>query len=122
MSRVAKFAEDTKLGGKVLCVEDCNKIQEGLNKLNNWIDKWQMSINVQECTVMHSGNTNPRSKSQIRNQDLNIVKQQKDLGVIISDILKTSDQCTAASETTNKMLGFITRSIDHKSPEIMERL
>ncbi len=35
MLKVAKFTDDTKLSSKALCVEDCNKIQEDLNKLNN---------------------------------------------------------------------------------------
>ena len=122
MSKVAKFADDTKLGGTASCVEDCNKIQKDLNKLSNWSQKWQMSFNVEKCKVMHIGDTNPRFKYHIRSQDLSNVKQEKDLGVIISNNLKTSDQCTAASKKANKMLGFITRNIDHKSPEIMKKL
>ncbi len=73
MSRVAKFADDTKLGGNILCVEDCNKIQEDLNKLNNWIQKWQMSFNVKKCKVKHIGDTNLRFEYHMRNQDLNII-------------------------------------------------
>ncbi len=80
MSRVAKFADDTKLGGKALCVEDCNKIQEDLNKLNSCSQKWQMSFKVEKCKVMHIGDTNLRFKYHISNQDLSTVKQEKDLG------------------------------------------
>ncbi len=63
---------------------------------------------------MHIGDSNPRFKYHIRDQDLSSVKQEKDLGVVISANLKTSNQCTAASKKSNKMLGFITRNIDHK--------
>ncbi len=45
-----------------------------------------------------------------------------DLGIIIRNNLKTSDQCTVTSKKANKMLAFITRNIDHKWPEIMKRL
>ncbi len=69
---------------------------------------------------MHISDTNPCFKYHIRNHELSNLKQEKDLGVIISDNLKTSDQCTAASKKTNKMLGLITRNIDNKSPEIMK--
>ncbi len=96
-SKVAKFADDTKLGSKASCVEDCNKIQDDLNKLNSWCRMWQMSIKVEKCKVMHIGNSNPRFKYHVRNQDLSSVKLGKDLGVVISDNLKTSDQYTAAS-------------------------
>ncbi len=37
-------------------------------------------------------------------------------------IKKTSDQCTVASTKANKMVGFIIRNIDLKSPEIMKKL
>ena len=50
------------------------------------------------------------------------VKQEKDLGVIISNTLKMSDQCTAASKKANMMLGLISRNFDYKSPEVMKRL
>ncbi len=62
---------------------------------------------------MHTGDAKPRFKYNIRNQDLINVKQEKDLGVIISDNLKTSDHYNAASKKINKKLGFITNSIDH---------
>jgi hypothetical protein len=122
LSKVSKFADDTKLGGKALCADDCRKIQEDLNKLSDWSEKWQMSFNVEKCKVMHIGDKNPHFKYQIRDQELSNVKQEKDLGVIISNNLKTTDQCTAASKKANKMLGFITRNIDHKSPDIMKKL
>lgn len=32
ISNVGKFVDDKKLGGKVLCAEDCNKNEEGLKK------------------------------------------------------------------------------------------
>ncbi len=48
MSKVAKFAGDTKLGGKASCVEDCNKIQEDLDKLKIQRQKCQMSLNVEQ--------------------------------------------------------------------------
>ena len=32
-SKIAKFADDTKLGGKIICTEDCDKIQKDLYKL-----------------------------------------------------------------------------------------
>ena len=46
LSKVAKFSYDTKLGGKVICSEDCNKIQEDLNKTNDWSEKWLMPLNT----------------------------------------------------------------------------
>ena len=62
MSKVAKFADDTKLDGKVICTEDCNIIQNDLNKLIDWSEKWLMSFNIDKCKVMHIEDKNPNFK------------------------------------------------------------
>ena len=54
VSKVAKFADDTKLGGKLICTEDCDRIQDDLNKLIDWREKWLMSLiqaNVRLCIL-----------------------------------------------------------------------
>ena len=55
-------------------------------------------------------------------QVLDGVKQEKDIGVIISNNLKVSDQCIVASKKANMMLGVISRNFDHKLPEVMKTL
>ena len=122
VSKVAKFADDTKLGGRVISSEDCNKIQDDLNKLSDWSEKWLMSFNTDKCKVMHIGDKNPKFIYKMRNQELDNIKQEKDLGVIISCDVKMSDQCTAAPKKANMMLGLISRNFDYKSPEVMKRL
>ena len=55
LSKVAKFADNAKLGGKVICTEDCDIIQEDLNKLIDWSEKWLMSLihtNVRLCILV----------------------------------------------------------------------
>ncbi len=117
LSEVAKFADDTKLGGRVKCSEDCNKIQEDPIKLIDWSEKWLMSFNTDKCKVMHIGDNNPKFIYKMRDQELDNIKEEKDLGVIISCDFKMSDQCTAASKKANMMLSLISRNFDHKSPD-----
>ena len=81
-----------------------------------------MCFNVDECKVMHIGEKNPNFKYHLQGHELSEVKQEKDLGVIISNTLKMSDQCSAASKKANMMLRLITRKFDYKSPELMKRL
>ena len=72
---------------------------------------------------MHTlGDKNPNFKYKIRDQELDKIKQEKDLGVIINCNLKVSDQCITASKKANMMLGLISRNFDHKAPEVMEKL
>ena len=58
LSKVAKLADDTKLGGRAICPEDCEKIQEDLNKVIDWSEKWLMSFNSDKCKVMLIGEKN----------------------------------------------------------------
>ena len=44
---------------------------------------------------------------KMRDQELDNVKQEKDLGSIINCNLKVSDQCIASSKKANMMLGLI---------------
>ena len=49
---VLKFADDTKLFGKVQSEVDYIGIQEDLQRLSDWSKEWQMEFNVEKCKVM----------------------------------------------------------------------
>ena len=52
-SNVILFADDTKLYSRVERQEDCHTLQEDLNKLVNWSEKWLMRFNTEKCKVLH---------------------------------------------------------------------
>ena len=70
LSKVVKFADDTKFGDKVICTEDCDRIQDDLNKLIDWSEKWLMSFNTDKCKVMHISDKNPKFEYKMRDQKL----------------------------------------------------
>ena len=53
---ILKFDDDTKVFGKVMDDKDKCKLQEDLNKLVSWAQKWKMEFNDTKCKVMHTGN------------------------------------------------------------------
>ena len=55
---ILKFADDTKVFGKVMDEKDKDMLQTDLNKLTLWAQKWKMEFNVAKCKVMHTGNKN----------------------------------------------------------------
>jgi hypothetical protein len=58
---IKKFADDTK-GAKIIQKqEDSNKLQEALDCLCEWADKWGMSFNYGKCKIMHIGKNNPQA-------------------------------------------------------------
>lgn len=75
-----------------------------------------MSLNVEKFKVRHIGDKILSFKYQMRDQELELLKQAKSRGVIISNTLQISNQCTAAGKIANKSQAFIARSIVHKLP------
>ena len=49
------FADDAKLCRCVENEEDCEILQEGLNKIWRWSKKWKMEFNVTKSHVMEMG-------------------------------------------------------------------
>ena len=49
------------------------------------------------------------------NNELEMVKEEKDLGVLITNDLKASSQCVQACNKANRILGMIRRTIIYKT-------
>ena len=63
---------------------------------------------------MHFGSKNPCNNYIMNNLPLEKVHTERDLGVLISDDLKVSGQCSQAYVKANRMLGLIKRTIVNK--------
>ena len=59
---LSKFADDTKVGGIADNQEECAVLQQILDYLVEWADKWQMRFNADKCKVIHFGRNNIRHK------------------------------------------------------------
>ena len=57
-SEVLKFADDTKIFGRVDSEEAREDLQRDLDRLVQWSEVWQMRFNVDKCKVMHLGKRN----------------------------------------------------------------
>ena len=54
-SKVLKFADDTKVFRKVTNFTDKQSLQDDLDKLVKWSEKWQMLFNFGKCKCIHIG-------------------------------------------------------------------
>jgi len=93
VTSLLKFADDSKLFGKVNSDSDRDVIQQDVHSLIEWSNKWQMAFNTEKCKVMHLGKQNKKFGYYMNNQKLDVVNEEKDLGVLITDDLKPSSQC-----------------------------
>ena len=116
---VSKFADDTKIGNAIITESDREKLQEDLNKIVEWSNKWQMPFNVNKCQMLQIGHSNKKYEYNMMGQEIKVTPQAKDLGVTISNNLKFSHHCNEAAKKANRVLGFINRNFTYKSKDII---
>ena len=59
---------------------------------------------------MHLGINNPKINYIMDTTQLQVVSEERDLGITVSDDLLWKKQCTAAVKQANKILGMIMRN------------
>ena len=144
------FADDTKLHTFLLEPHDdstlyedqphtTNSLQHDLNRVTTWSEIYQMSFNLSKCHVLHLGHNNPKQtytmfKSQnwkqskngvsydLKFYQLETVKEEKDLGVVVDDELKFSKHVDTKVSKANKLLGLIKHTFKHLTPDILKSL
>ena len=110
-SNVLKFADDTRLFRKVNTDDDKQHLQNDLDKLVNWSDKWQMLLNFGKWKCLYTGHGNWYINYNMGDTVLGTIVKEKDLGITIGADMKVSEQCDIAASMGNQIIGLITRSI-----------
>ena len=95
------------------------ELQEDINKLEDWANKWQIKFNVDEFAVMRIGHNNINGNYTMTNQQLPVTELQTDLGIIITYDLKWQQQTEKSYKTANRVLGFIAGNFKYKAREMM---
>ena len=118
-SNVLKFADDTKLFRKVNTDGDKQHLQNDLDRLVKWSEKWQMLFNFGKCKCLHTGHRNLNVNYKMGDTVLCTTVKEKDLGVTISTDMKVSEQCGIAASKRNTILGLIRRNITYKGKKLI---
>jgi hypothetical protein len=122
LSKISKFADDSKLCRNVRNDNDRASLQQDLDNLNHWSQKWQMQFNVDKCSVIHLGHKNNLYNYKLGDANLKNADKEKDLGVIVSGSGKWSEQCNVAVKKANSTLGIIKRHITSRRKDIIVKL
>ena len=109
---ISSFADDTKLGCEMRTLDDFNRLQNSLEKVNDWCDFWGMQMNLSKCVVMHFGDKNPKFTYKLNGEALQVVETHLDLGVLVDNKLKFSNHCTHARNKAIKITSFIKHSFN----------
>ena len=53
-----------KFGGVLDSEEDCQRIQQDINRLETWAERWRMEFNLYKCKVMRFGRSTAEENMQ----------------------------------------------------------
>ena len=105
------FADDARIYAVVSNQADNDKVQHSLNRAVNWADIWKMLFNIIKCHHLHVGKHDRGTKYTMlsNNQEIELekVKNEKDLGVIIDQNLTFRDHINSKVNIANRNLGII---------------
>ena len=69
-------------------VDNCTLLQDALNILIEWSDKWLLPFNIDKCRVVHYGKNNTCPQYNMSNREVATEHIMKDLGIIFQNDLK----------------------------------
>ena len=116
---ILKFADDTNLFRKTKEIGDKQKLQDDIDKLVRWSEKWQMLFNFGKCKCLHTGPGNTGMNYEMGGTILSKTVKEKDLGVSMNANMKVSEQCRIAASKGNQVLGMIRRNITYKEKSLI---
>ncbi len=81
------FANDAKLLRRAKNEEDCVALNQDLDKISEWSQKWEMAFNTKNCSVLEFGKSSRRVSLNYSLNDERIMKkaEKRDLGVTLTD-------------------------------------
>ena len=106
------FADDIKLYKNVSSINDCNDLQQDLDKLHKWCSNNHLKLNVSKCKVISYTRkaTYLLQEYTLNNDALERVRSTKDLGVVFCSDLKFNDHVNITSSKAVSKLGFVLRN------------
>ena len=92
-----KFADGTKLFRKTKEIGDNQKLQDDIDTLFRWSEKWQMLFNFGKFKCLHTGPGNTGMNYEMGGTILIKTVKEKYLSATMNANMKVSEQCRIAA-------------------------
>jgi hypothetical protein len=114
------FADDAKIFKHILNPFDYDKVQNGLDALQEWSSRWLLNLNSKKCKVISFGRNVDKThvyyvKGKNQTCNLNRETQINDLGVVLDEKLTFKDHLHAKVNKAFAMIGIIKRNFKYLS-------
>ncbi len=96
-SELFLYADDTKIFRTIRESEDCLKLQEDIDQLKRWTEKWLLNFHPDKSKYMRIGNTPVEDKGYSLYTNIEKTKEEKDIGVIIDERLTFTEHIAKKS-------------------------
>ena len=122
LSKVRLFVDDCVMYREVSSDSDCIKLQDDLNRLEEWECKWCMQFNAMKCSSIPI--TRKRNKQlyqyTLQTQPLEQANSATYLGVELSSDLTWAKHIKKTCNKANRNLGFIRRNLPIRNSHVKE--
>ena len=92
LAKYWNFEDGRNVFRKVTNDTDKKNVQDDLDKLVKWSEKWQMLLNFGKCKCIHIGHGNMHEEYKMGDAVIGRTTQEKDLGVTCSADMKVSEK------------------------------
>lgn len=111
------YADDVKLWREIETEDDPDILQRDLDNVASWARRSKLPINVEKCAYLHIGNCTTVNAYHLSGRLIKISEQEKDLGIIVSNTLKTAAHTDRVCKSARGMLNAIRRSFGKLTPK-----
>lgn len=124
-SYINLFADDAKLCRVIKNEEDCETLQEDLNRIWKWSKTWEMEFNMDKSHVMEMGRSENRPVGVYKmgeEVEIRKVNKEKDLGVIMQGDSQPESHINKIFGETNNLIRNIGLAFNYMDEEMMKKL
>ena len=112
-SETRLFADDCVCYREINDISDCEALQQDINKLGEWAEKWGMRFQPVKCNMMRLSRkrNNIEYKYKLKGEELEYLDSIKYLGVNIKNNLHWGEHIDAICNKAYKILGLLRRNL-----------